>query len=311
MSTSFIQAVLRYFPEAEVDLIVKDGFQNLPLPHRGEILPFNKKKISLLAFARQLRTRGYDRMYVLPPSFSSALMAYLSRIPQRIGFEGSYRSLFLKPVVLYREKHRSQHLIREYLQLLGCEQLDDQDLWPRMDLSADWIRNVLGKNFPLLPEEFICLAPGALYGPAKQWPVAHFAKLAGELSKMGKRVVIVGTEQDYENGELIRQGKEDILNLCGKSNLLQLFALLAKSSLLVSNDSGAMHIMAALQKPQIALFGSTSTTWTSPMNQKAKMITLNLPCAPCYSRTCPYGHYQCLEDIKPEKVLQELISQLT
>lgn len=305
MSTAFIKAVLKYFPDATVDLIVRSGFESLPLPHRGSLLPFDKKKESPFAFGKRLKSGGYDRIYVLPPSFSSALMARASGIPQRFGYKGSLRGFLLNPALSYRKSHRSQHLIDEYLQLLDF-QTEEEDRIPGLELSDQWIAETLKERFVDFPTETICLAPGAMYGPAKQWPEENFHKLAIKLAQSGKRVVLAGTKNDYEMAERVCAQVPDAVNLAGKTNLLELIAILASSDLLVSNDSGAMHIMAALGKPQIAIFGSTSTTWTGPINNKARVLKKEMDCSPCYRRKCPYGHYQCLYGTSETMVLDTI-----
>jgi heptosyltransferase-2 len=303
ISLAFIQRVLDKFPTSTVDLIVKKGFQTIPLPHRGKILSYDKKSTSAFSFGRTLKPRAYDRAYILPPSFSAALMVFSAKIPERIGYKGYYRSFLLSPAQDYQQTHRTEHLVREYLHLLA-EPVKDKDLWPHLKLTEDWIaEKTAGIN---IDQQTICLAPGAMYGPAKQWPISYFQQVALALIKQGERVVIVGTTADQAAGETIVAGHSAITNLCGKTDLIQLIAILAKSKMLLSNDSGAMHIMAALQKPQIAIFGSTSPVWTGPMNKRAELVSVQMDCTPCYSRKCPQKHYNCQKMVTPEIVLTKI-----
>ena len=307
MSTAFIQSVLALYPNAIVDLVVKSGFEALPLPCRGEILPFDKKAISAIQYGKSLRKNKYSTIFILPPSFSAALMAFAAKIPNRIGYAESLRSFLLKPAISYEKKPRSRHLINEYLGLLpGTDQ--KETVYPKLAISSDWVEKNQSEKLNI-PDSYIVFAPGAIFGPAKQWPADHFRDLATLINKNNDAVVIVGTEKDHELGERIKNGSSQVINICGQTSLNQLVALLAKTKLLVSNDSGAMHVMAALNKPQIAIFGSTSTTWTSPRNPYSKTIQLKLECAPCFQRTCRFGHYHCLEQIQPERVL-EIIEEL-
>lgn len=308
MSIAFIQRVLIKFPTSTVDLIVKKGFQEIPLPHRGEVLIFEKKTASAFHFGKSLRARKYDRVYILPPSFSSALMAFIARIPIRIGYQGYFRSFLLKPSKPYNKQYRSEHIIREYLMLLE-DHVTEDSLWPKLKLPQEWIeKRTAGIG---IDEHTVCLAPGAIYGPAKQWPITHFQELAATLSRTGQKVVILGTPPDHPDGEIIRSNNPGVMNLCGKTDLPQLIALLAVSKILISNDSGAMHIMAALQKPQIAIFGSTSNTWTGPMNRNARIVSVNLPCSPCFSRVCPKKHYDCQNNVSPDMVLAKIRDLIT
>jgi len=118
-------------------------------------------------------------------------------------------------------------------------------------------------------------------------------------------IVIVGTRQEYSLGENIRSGEEGIVNLCGATDLPGLVAVLSRAVLLVSNDSGAMHVMAALRRPQVAIFGSTSPKWTGPLNPAAAIMTHDEPCAPCFRRTCRFGHYNCLVKLSSKTVLKK------
>lgn len=305
MSTAFIKAVLNFFPTSKVDLIVKSGFEDLPLPHRGEILPFDKLKTNAYLYGKSLSGLKCDRIYVLPPSFSSALMAYSAKIPDRIGYKGGFRGLLLNKNKSYNQKPRSQHLIQEYLQLLDDYQ-GKNHYYPELKVNQNWISEHLGEIEPELPKSYISVAPGAIYGPAKQWPASHFRELISMLAKENINVVIIGTQADASIGEFLSDGFKNAINLCGKTSLNQLIAVLANSRLLVSNDSGTMHIMAALQKPQIAIFGSTSTIWTGPLNKYADVIKKPIDCSPCFKRECRFGHYNCLKLIDPKCVFDKI-----
>ncbi|MCP4754717.1 MAG: lipopolysaccharide heptosyltransferase II [Proteobacteria bacterium] len=306
MSTAFIDAVMERCPDSQVDLIVRNGFETIPLPHRGEIIPFDKTATSAVRFGKWLRSRSYDRIYILPPSFSSALMAFFAKIPERSGYRGDFRGFLLKPSVRYVQPHRTRHLIAEYLDLLDGK-VEPDDYYPRLEVTEDWIDTTLKKRFDRLPEDYVTVAPGVVYGPAKQWPEDYFKRLVSFLRDRDETVIVIGTKNDFDLGQTIKANDDGVTNLCGETSLPELIAVLAKSKLLVSNDSGTMHVMAALQKPQIAVFGSTSIVWTSPMNRKAEVLTLSLDCSPCFDRKCRFGHYRCLTNIFPEMVGEKVL----
>lgn len=319
MSTAFLRALLARFPQARVDLITRRGFELLPLPRRGEIFPYDKALWGPGRFGASLRGRGHTHFFVLPPSFSSAWMAFRSAIPHRIGYRGAGRGWLLRPALAHGGPHRSVHLVREYLGLLapwGAEPaaLEAEAMATRgLDLSEDWIAD----NLPgaLAGEAgYVVLAPGAEFGPAKQWPLAHYRSLAVGLAAgaghSGRRIVVTGLPKDRAAGGEMIEGLAGGLNLCGETDLSQLVALLARAGLLVSNDSGAMHIGAALQIPQVALFGSSNPTWTAPLNPKAAVMYRGLECSPCYRRECPLGHTNCLREIEPEEVLASSLALL-
>lgn len=304
MSTVFLQALLARFPEVPVDLIVRKGFELLPLPHRGRILPYDKAAQPPGRFGAALGSRGYSHFFVLPPSLSSAWMAFRSGAAHRIGYGGGGRGWLLRPAISYRHAHRSEHLTTEYLDLLGpWGGGGEENLLPRLEADEGWTARYL-PDAVKDKAPYILLAPGAEFGPAKQWPISHFADLATALGKQGWRVVVMGLDKDRLDGDRMLAGCPGGVNLCGETDLPAVVALVARAALLVSNDSGAMHMGAALQRPQIALFGSSNPAWTSPRNPHGIVEYLGLDCSPCYKRSCPLGHTDCLVKIDPGRVLE-------
>ena len=311
MSTGFLRAVLETFPNSQVDIILKSGFETLPIPHRGEIILFDKNKDSAGRFGRSLRKDNYDCFYVLPPSFSSAWMAFQSKIPKRIGYAGECRSFLLTSAKKHKIRQRKKHLLKEYLELLS-NNLEMVNYAPSLQVKNDWVKEQLDSCTFKIPEKFIVFSPGAIFGPSKQWPVEHFRELGKQIHKsFGFKIMLLGTIDDIDTGTKIAHDHYWIQNCCGKTTLAQLLAILTKTHLLVGNDSGSMHMMAALHRPQVAVFGSTSPTWTGPINTFATVMSLDLSCSPCFSKTCRFGHYDCLTQIKPEKVFAEVQKHLS
>jgi len=310
MATGVVRAILERWPTASVDLIVRAGHESLPLPKRGRVLPFDRRANSAGAFGVALRETGYDRFYVLPPSFSAGWMAWRSRVPERVGYRGQFRGPLLRPAITHRAPARSVHLVREYLDLI--DPAFETDCYPpRLDLSGAWVAERLALICRELPEPFVAIAPGAVYGPAKAWPAERYRDLArGLRDRSGVPVLLLGTSDEHVLAEQVRNGEAGILNWCGTTDLPGLVAVLSRAALLVSNDSGAMHVMAALRRPQVAIFGSTSPVWTGPINEKASVVTLGLPCAPCFERTCRYGHYDCLRRVTADAVLAAALASL-
>ena len=304
IATGFISAVLEKYPYSKVDLIVKSGYENLPLKHRGEIIIFDPTLDSPGDFGIKLRKDNYDIFFVLPPSFSSAWMAFKSKIPKRIGYTGQFRKILLSYSKKHKKKQRTEHILKEYMNLLSPN-IPIEKYPPSLEISNKWLENSLNSFEYHLPKSFFVLSPGAEYGPAKQWPIEYFRSLALKINNFFKTsILILGTYKDIEHGDKISNGLDCVQNFCGKTSLSQLIAILFKSKLLVGNDSGSMHLMSALRKPQIAIFGSTSPKWTSPINPYSTVITKNLTCSPCFSRTCRYDHYKCMTEITPELVFK-------
>ena len=177
ISTGFIGAVLENYPESQFDLIVKSGIENLPLPYRGKIIPFDPEKNSAGAFGKTLRYGNYTHFYVLPPSFSSAWMSFQSKIPQRIGYSGEFRSLLLSHAKKHEGTSRSIHILQEYLNLMAPD-ITLEKYPPHLETTEAWVEKHLNTFQNSLPESFIVFTPGAVYGPAKQWPLEHFRTLA-------------------------------------------------------------------------------------------------------------------------------------
>jgi len=315
ISTAFLQAVLERFPGIPVDVIVPRAFQALPLPHRGRLLPFDRTTDSPGRMGRRLRGRGYSHFFVLPPSLSSAWMAFRSSVRNRIGYRGQFRGWLLRPALAHRFAPRSVHLSREYLGLLRpWVDLDGAEFPAHLPLPPGWAEGHLPRGLAEMErrgEPYVVLAPGAEYGPAKQWPAESYRETAAALHRAGRRVVVAGLAKDRPMGETIVAGLDGALNLCGETGLEALVALISRAGLVISNDSGAMHLAAALQRPQIALFGSTNPAWTAPLNPKAHVVTRAEHCSPCYARSCPLGHTRCLRELAPGPVIEKAIALLS
>jgi heptosyltransferase II len=302
-------------------------------------LPFGRGSLQLKArraYAHEQLKSRFDVAYVCPNSLKSALLPFLARIPKRIGYLGEMRlgllthwlknpSRQLRPpmVALYSALANvgTQHPIAS-----SSEQLDI--LRPQLHLPIEGQLQSL-QIWGFNPQSYVVFAPGAEYGPAKRWPTSHFAQLAVRLKLP---VVLLGSAKEFElcqsivNQAHAHQTSQSLcnagnkpqavpLNLAGKTSLTAAFTLIANAAQVVSNDSGLMHVAAALTVPQVALFGSSSPEHTPPLSDKAQVIWLKndpsyqppLNCAPCFERECPLGHTRCLGDISPAKLEQFLL----
>jgi len=153
----------------------------------------------------------------------------------------------------------------------------------------------------------LALCPGAEYGPAKRWPLEHFATVAQQQCAQGWQVWLLGSVKDTELGARIQAlAGTGTVNLCGRTQLPEVIDLLSVARVVVSNDSGLMHVAAALDKPLLALYGSSDPEMTPPLSQRAQILYLGLPCSPCFERFCPLKHLNCLRDLSPDRVLAEL-----
>lgn len=257
--------------------------------------------------------RGLDAgaIVVLPNSTRAALEACLAKIPVRVGRGGPLRSLLLtRTIPRWRRGERAaqRHQVSVCYDLVARLCPVDRTVPPRTLVCPNH-RELLAEAGITAGRSYTVLAPGAAYGPAKQWPVESFAELAGRLAREGARLVVVGTGDDQAAGALIcgRAGGA-ARNLCGRTSLAQLMAVLQQADCVIANDSGAMHLAAALGTPGVAVFGSTNPEATGPLGAGWMTVRAPLPCSPCFRRKCPLpaNRYRCLESITPEHVMQAL-----
>ena len=258
---------------------------------------------------RALRGR-YSQAFVLPNSWKSALLPFFADVPLRVGYAGESRFGLVN--VLHRNPESTaprEPMARFYAQLAETpgRKITGEIAQPvlRVDpLSVIAAKVALGLK-PV--ERLVALCPGAEYGPAKRWPAAHFAETAARLKAAGMTPIVLGTQKDVPIGLSIEQLSHGAaLNLAGRTTLDEAMDLIAGSSMVVTNDSGLMHVAAALGRPQVALFGSSSPEHTPPLSDAAIVIYKHLACSPCFARECPLGHLNCLTGISATEVMEAI-----
>ena len=277
-----------------------------PFAHGG--LQFKARR----SLARELSGR-FDAAYICPNSLKSALLPFLASIPKRIGYLGEARIGLLTHRLKNPPKDRRPPMVAFYSALSG--EADTAADRPRLQVD-DATQAADLASLGLKAGAFSVLAPGSEYGPAKRWPAGHFAELARQLDGP---VLLLGSAKEAEVCETIAtevntQTPGKCQSLAGKTALGLALSIIAAAKLLVSNDSGLMHVAAALSVRQLALFGSSSPQHTPPLNPQATVLWLKndpayqppLDCAPCFERSCPLGHTRCLNDLSPAAVLASL-----
>lgn len=262
---------------------------------------------------RELAREDYDAAIVLPNSWKSALLPFFAGIPQRIGFRGEARHVLLNRIRRLDAAALPQ-LAQRYALL--AEEVGAAMPAPlaeaHLEVDAESVRATLAALGLSAAPAPVAFCPGAEYGPAKRWPARHFAELARRLAATDFPVWIVGSAKDAAVGAQIEQLSGGAArNLCGRTDLAQAIDLLSCARLAVSNDSGLMHVAAALGRPLVALYGSSSTAYTPPLSRRARLLSLGLECSPCFKRECPLGHFKCLNDLTPERVLGEIKEALS
>ena len=322
MQTMLMRLKQRH-PESRIDVLAPPWTAALlrTMPQVSEVIinPFPHGALQLVARYRlgvQLRAARYDQAIVLPNSFKSALVVFFARIPLRTGFVGEARYGLLNDI-RWLNKSRLPLMVERYAQLAETKHGDiPRPLkYPRLEISAAQ-RDATLRKLGLIPNQPIAVfCPGAEYGPAKRWPVAYFAEIAQRLQQRGYAVWLIGSAKDKEVAEcIIALGNPNCKNLCGSTDLPDAIALLSCAKLIISNDSGLMHLAAALDIPMLALFGSSSAQFTPPLSAHAQVLNIDIACSPCFQRECPLGHFNCMMKLIPDlvwKKLQQIDHNLT
>lgn len=253
-------------------------------------------------FAKSLG--GHDRAYVLPNSFKSALIPWHAGIAQRIGFRGEMRYGLINDMRAL-DKSALPLQVERYAALAQPrgEALRRPLPEPRLITDASTRAATVARLGLDLSRPVAAFAPGAEYGPAKRWPASHFAALGRTLVDRGEQVWLFGSAKDSPVArEIAASIGAHAVDLTGRMSLDEAIDLMSLASHVVSNDSGLMHIAAALDRPMAAIFGSSSPAYTPPLSAKARVVSLNLACSPCFQRECPLGHTNCLRLIEPARI---------
>jgi len=269
------------------------------MPEVDEVItaPFRHGKLQLRSrwkLGRALRPRGYDRAIVLPNTWKSALVPFFAGIALRSGYVGESRYGLLN--LTYPESKTSMRL--HYARLAEAPGTEPMEPLPTPGLRADPTATASVAQRFGIEGRYAVLCPGAEYGPAKRWP--YFRQLA---ERLGLEVVLLGSGNDQPAAASV-PGK----NLVGKTTLDEAIELIAGAAFVVSNDSGLMHVAAALGRPLVALFGSSSPEHTPPRSTAARVLWLKIECSPCFQRQCPLGHFRCMNEMSVEMVLQQIQS---
>jgi len=254
------------------------------------------------ALAREIRARAYTRAFVLPNSFKSALIPWFAGIPRRIGYAGEgRRALLTETRRLYRTA--SPRLVDRFVGLAVPEgRLIPTPPAPVLVPNAANAGAAMRALKLSTHRPIAIFCPGAEYGPAKRWPAEHFIALARRLLEEGYAVWLLGSPNDQAAALPIGAAIPGVLDLTGRTDLGTAIDLLSLASVVVSNDSGLMHAAAAVGRPLVALFGSSSPDYTPPLSPLAQIAKIDIACSPCFQRECPLGHFKCMRELDVEVV---------
>lgn len=300
----------------------------MPEVDESLVLPFDHGDLKLgerRRFGKSLADKGFTHAIVLPNSFKSALIPRFAGIKERIGWRGEARGLLLNDCRRL-DKTKYPRMVQRFaaLGLPAKARLPERVPDPNLLVTRPMVDKVLAK-FGIettgdWPARLLAICPGAEFGSSKRWPASHFIMLCTRLFADGWRVVIMGSAGDAAIAQGIYEGVEQKLgqsltdrcfNLAGKTTLAEAIDIMAACNLAVSNDSGLMHVAAALNLPVVALYGSTSPEFTPPLAPMAKILTTPIECRPCFDRECRFGHKRCMTDIEPARVLTAILDLYT
>ncbi|WP_455814946.1 ADP-heptose--LPS heptosyltransferase RfaF [Pseudomonas graminis] len=324
MSQSLYRTLKAEHPDAVIDVMApawcRPLLSRMPEVNEALAMPLGHGALEIAErrrLGKMLKANGYDRAFVLPNSFKSALVPFFAAIPRRTGWRGEMRYGLLNDLRRL-DKTAFPLMVQRYVALgydkariHSADDLPQPLLWPRLAVQETEKQATVSAFNLASGRPMIGFCPGAEFGPAKRWPHYHYATLAQRLIDQGYQVVLFGSAKDNETGQqilaaLAEDARQHCRNLAGETQLEQAVILLAACDAVVSNDSGLMHIAAALDRPLVALYGPSSPDFTPPLSSKARVIRLITGYHKVRKGDADEGYHQSLIDITPERVMTEL-----
>jgi heptosyltransferase-2 len=284
--------------------------QRMPEVARGIELPIGHGELGLgrrYVLGTQLRAERYAHAIVLPRSAKSALVPWFAKVPLRTGYRGEWRYGLLNDV-----RHldpRLDQTVKRFV-ALGRSARDEtfsplaSELRPKLGVDHANLQRLQRAHHLEPGATSVALMPGAEYGPAKRWPIAQYAELAARLAGNGIDVLVLGSAKERELGECLVADSPRVRNLCGRTTLADVIDLVSAAAVAVCNDSGLLHVAAATDTHVVALYGSSSPSFTPPLTDAKTVLYLGIECSPCFARECPLGHLRCLREIAVSTVLE-------
>lgn len=329
MSQSLYRTLKAEHPDAMIDVMApawcRSLLSRMPEVNQALAMPLGHGALALAErrrIGKSLNASGYDRAYVLPNSFKSALVPFFAGIQRRVGWRGEMRYGLLNDIRVL-DKSAFPLMVERYVALAYDKQritsardLPQPLLWPQLEVSEQEQMETAALFSLSAERPLIGFCPGAEFGPAKRWPHYHYAALAQQLIHDGYQILLFGSAKDRDTGNEIIQSLNDdarayCRNLAGETQLEQAVMLLATCRAVITNDSGLMHIAAALNRPLVALYGPSSPDFTPPLSKQARIIRLITGYHKVRKGDADQGYHQSLIDIQPARVLEELKSLLS
>ena len=314
MSMPACEAVRENFPEAHITVLARPWVTPLYERHPAvdELIPYSrgngalKDSAEFLRVIRLLRTLHFDMAVLFQNAFEAAFLARLGGIKIRVGYNTDARGFLLSHSVVRGTEVLKLHQVEYYLTVLralGWNAPTRDPVLRAVPEAVTRARALLSSKGINDQDWLVGLSPGAAYGPAKRWPVERFAAVANRaIKEWGAKVAVIGTQKEKELGEtLISSAAPGVVNFCGMTGLGDALALIQRCQMFVTNDSGLMHVAAALRVPTVAIFGSTDPVATGPRGKNARIVKQDMECSPCLKPDCAVG-YRCLLAVQPEEV---------
>jgi len=328
MAQSLFIVLKRRFPTLTIDVLAPAWsaalLARMPEINQSIEMPLGHGSIGLMTryrLGKTLLANQYDWSILLPNSLKSALVPFFAGIKKRSGFVGEMRYGLLNDIHRLNKQSLSR-TVQRFVALAFTDADFYQEQFtgiknipcPELQIDKKGTQELAVNKFSLLSKQqlnipILSLCPGAEYGPAKQWPSRYYAKIAERFQEQYQdaQIWLFGSEKDQSFcHQIISQSKATIKDLSGQTSLAEAIDLMSLSSAVISNDSGLMHVAAAVKVPILGLYGSSDPNFTPPLSQRAEVISLGLECSPCFKRQCPLGHLKCLEDMHPELVWEKL-----
>jgi heptosyltransferase-2 len=315
MAQALFKAIKQRYPLTSIDVLAPEWSRPLtarmPEVASSIVMPLKHGEFGLKTryeLGLELRKAKYQRCYVLPNSFKSALIPFFAKIPERIGWRGEWRYGLLNNVHVL-DKKKYPLMVQRYVALAyeKNESLPQNLPQPALEVKEENILQAFERYELSAAKPIMVMCPGAEFGPSKRWPEEYYAQVANQYIEKGWQVWIFGSAKDKEVADVIQaQTQNNCIDLTGRTSLGDAIDLMSQAKIVVTNDSGLMHIGAALSRPLIAIYGSTSPGFTPPLHDKAHIVREGVICSPCFKRTCPLGHHECMKQLHPQKVTQAI-----
>ena len=317
MSLPAIASVRQTFPQAEISILAKpwvaEIFQKNPVVDQVSVYQtpgIHQGLRGKWRLARQLKKQGFELAILLQNAFEAALISFLGGIPRRAGYNTDGRGILLTHPVTATRKIKKGHQVDYYLEMVGSLGFQRAQRVPSLQIPLERREEAcrMLQSFGLEEsQELVGISPGATYGSAKQWFPERYTELASRIVRnFGAPILIFGSEGDKKVASQVGQdARVPLIDLTGMTTLAQAMALIARCRLFITNDSGLMHVAAALGIPVIAIFGSTDPERTGPLGEMCRVVCRPVSCAPCLKTECPEDR-RCMGLISVDEVFEEV-----